>query len=94
MAPNVFVRVLGFVNGISYFGAAQVCLARWDSTVDVKVSTDQQTYGPRRKMKVTLDTSIAGTPGPGGTVLGHPGPQPRFDPRIHYRVVPHFSIIE
>jgi len=62
MAPNAIIRVLGWVDGVSYTGAAQVCLARWDSNIDVQVKTDQPAYGPRQKMKVTLETRAGDTP--------------------------------
>lgn len=62
--PNVVLHLFGWRDGRQYWGATQVYLAPWDASLDVQVKTDRDSYGPREKMTVTIETRSGDAPAP------------------------------
>jgi hypothetical protein len=61
-APNVVLQLAGFKDGVSFGGGYEICVFPKRRLLDVEVSTDRATYGPRQKAKVIVTTRQGGAP--------------------------------
>jgi hypothetical protein len=61
-APNVYVKLMAWKDQRSFGGGHEILVLPKAQMIDVEVTTDRPTYGPRERAKVIVKTTSKGAP--------------------------------